>query len=362
MTDDEAKEISKNSSTGADVLASLALHENRWVRSNVAEHVNTSIDVLDMLSSDQDPVVIGSIIKNHATPTAALIRIVNNAVGTADVHKVLGRRTLDEALQHVLAGYPSEDVRASLAEHSSTKPDVLEQLYADDNRRIRDLIARNPNTKEYLLHELSKSYFFSVINNPSAPVEILRRAVSTDQGKEIYSKYVAQNPMCPDDILNDMSFFNKWVPHWRNKSADRADLVISMSLHSRLTDISFDRLRREPVDTRLNLIMNPTVKASHLVKLALTDKSDKVRTDAMQKIERSASIRNAVKAGELKLSDECFKDKARTLSLGDFLIENKMTDRYQQLLSAELESVLPKISLQTQHNDTPSIPLKRMRM
>ncbi|MNT04467.1 hypothetical protein D3C72_1390460 [compost metagenome] len=108
--------------------------------------------------------------------------------------------------------------------------------------------------------------------------------------------------------------------------------------------------------------MNPTIKASHLVKLALTDKSDKVRTDAMQKIERSASIRNAVKAGELKLSDECFKDKTRSLTLGDYLIENNMTDRYQQLLSAELESVLPKISYQIQHNDMPSIPSKKMRM
>jgi len=111
--------LAEHPDTSAEVLVLLAEDDAAPVRDVVASHPNTPPELLVVLSGDEE----------HWTRKG----VAENPNATAETLVLLSRDA-------------SEYVRDAVAEHPNTPPEVLVRLADDEDRYVRQTVAKNPNT------------------------------------------------------------------------------------------------------------------------------------------------------------------------------------------------------------------------
>ena len=75
MTNIEALAQLQDQNTSAEILDQLSTDENPFVRVRVAAHMNTSAETLMMLSKDETPLVKQFVAEHLTTPTDTLVEL-----------------------------------------------------------------------------------------------------------------------------------------------------------------------------------------------------------------------------------------------------------------------------------------------
>ena len=119
--------------------------QNSDVRENIARHPNTSTEILDRLSYDNNNDVRYFVARNPNTSTETLDRL----------------------------SYDDDDVRHNVAQNPNTSIETLERLSYDGDNRVRRDLAQNPNTSIEILDRLSYDNDYGV--RVSAIRELSRR-------------------------------------------------------------------------------------------------------------------------------------------------------------------------------------------
>tara|TARA_R100000908_G_C3751034_1_gene145637 strand:+ start:660 stop:2273 length:1614 start_codon:yes stop_codon:yes gene_type:complete len=201
-----------NKNITSDILESLSKDKNVKIRSIVAEHPKTSIEVLNKLSKDSvlvngyrnrnHYVIKEAVAKNPNTTTEILEKlsedkcayIIEDVVKHPNTSKdVLSKLSkVDKEYFENGIEYQSSIItyiKGSIAKHANTPVDVLVDFSKDEGEyHVRSISIENPNMPSEVLTELSKDddsdIRESVAKNTSTPIEIIE-TLTTDEDKAV---------------------------------------------------------------------------------------------------------------------------------------------------------------------------------
>ena len=203
--------VANNLNTPIPILEILAKDSNEDVRSSVAQNPKTPTPVLELLAKDEDSSVQCEVAENPKTPTPVLELLAKDGVYfLTSVAKnpniptsVLV--TLASVLK-LLAKDEDSSVRCEVAENPKSPTSVLELLAKDEDEDVRWRVAENTNTPTSVLELLAKdensSVRSSVAENPKTPTSVLK-LLAKDEDERVRSE-VAKSPITPIDSLMEL--------------------------------------------------------------------------------------------------------------------------------------------------------------
>ena len=177
--------ICENIKTPPETLR--AMHKNYSMGFLVSKNTNTPVDVLYELSKDES----FNVIRNPITPMKLIIEMMEDKSNRSDI-----------------------------ARSNRVSKDILIELSKDENWRVRENVAKNPNTPIEVLNELSKDnelvnpygdkeiekkpiVKLGVLDNKNITSDILE-SLSKDKN-DIVRRIVAEHPKTPIEVLNKLS-------------------------------------------------------------------------------------------------------------------------------------------------------------
>ncbi|MEH2383083.1 MAG: hypothetical protein V7K27_30060 [Nostoc sp.] len=200
---------------------------------------DTSVVVLEELSSHPQPEVREAVAKNPNTPTKVLLKLGKEFPDAITANPVFNLLVLENPESHFvrlslarstttgesaiaqLSKIEDEEILLAIARNPKTPLELLEQLlespppfwdrdndgqYEFDNR-LFFAIARNPNTSESLLLKLAESGIsdieMAIAENPNAPLSLLNKFA--DWRDVLMNKLLAQHPGIPRAMLKKMA-------------------------------------------------------------------------------------------------------------------------------------------------------------
>ncbi len=180
----------RRSDAKLDVIREGATSPQILLRRSAAENTNTPESILELLSKDDDSLVVEMVASNPSTTTHLL--------------EVLSKSSLSE-------------VREKVAKNKNTPISCLFELSKDTKQYVVGAVARNRNSPAELLNSLGNHSSLVVLEglcqNPSSPPELLRNLAN-------YSTYLmredlAENPSTPDDVLLRLSNSDDLSTKWK---------------------------------------------------------------------------------------------------------------------------------------------------
>jgi hypothetical protein len=201
--------IASNNAATADELRSLAKDGDRAVRAATAGNPNTPTEVLLKLGEEFPDEITANPIFNILLledPESQFVRLSLARSST----------TSEETIAR-LAEMVDEEILCAVAQNNRTPLYVLEQLVyyppklyedslPDDFDRLFVCIARNPNTTESLLLDLSEygsSISYAIAENPNAPIDLLEKF--SDRNNPHVWKALVKNPNTSAAILEKVA-------------------------------------------------------------------------------------------------------------------------------------------------------------
>ncbi|MBD2569230.1 hypothetical protein [Anabaena lutea] len=199
---------------------------------------DTSVVVLEQLSSHPQPEVREAVAKNPNTPTKVLLKLGKEFPDAITANPVFNLLLLENPESHFvrlslarstttsedtiarLSEIKDEEILCAVAGNPKTPLHILEELvenppvFCDDENadesdfdRLFTAIIQNPNTSELLLHELaergSSNVRQAIAQNPKAPLSLLN--TFADWRNFRMHKAIAQNPQAPSAILEKLA-------------------------------------------------------------------------------------------------------------------------------------------------------------
>ncbi|MDZ8139196.1 MAG: hypothetical protein RM049_28595 [Nostoc sp. DedQUE04] len=158
-----------NFNTPADILESLSTDQNPTIRIKVAEHPNTPLNVLKDLAND-----LNIHVANAAT------KVIGELQGEYTAEAV---RKNPKTPPDVLEKLAQKDPR-TVGEHPNTPPELLLKFSKSVDERLRESVAENPNASVSILKELaqddSSMVRCGVAKNPNTPINLLFKELARD--------------------------------------------------------------------------------------------------------------------------------------------------------------------------------------
>jgi hypothetical protein len=196
---------------------------------------DTSVVVLEKLSSHPQPQVREAVAKNQNTPTKVLLKLGKefpNAItanllnkfanGGYWMHKEIAQNPqAPSAILEKLAGENVKEIRNLVKNHPNisetaiaiinfiegkpgTSIDLLEQLASDRRASVRQLVAAHPSTPvkvlENLAQDTDKYVSFKAASNPNATSTVLKFFVANDD----LARLVAADPLSESSLLGEL--------------------------------------------------------------------------------------------------------------------------------------------------------------
>lgn len=257
--------VAVNPATPSQILDRLSLDINANVRANVAKNLSTPPSVLIRLSEDIEDDVKINVAKNHNTPKHVLRELTKEDDSKINIALAGNHNTPKNILNQFLRGegagildgcdllsaaysnpiidldflydYMNDDnwcVRRGVAMNHSSNSSILNTLARDEEKLVREAIAKNQNTPPETLNYIimnekdgwlptPRDYAFSnpnigkaqlidyydkddndikgyISSNPSSPENVLK-VLYHRENQNIHSK-IACNPSCPPKLLN----------------------------------------------------------------------------------------------------------------------------------------------------------------
>lgn len=144
--------LASNPNVGTELLIQLIeksreSEENVEIRQGVAKNPNLSGDLFVILSKDEDELVRISVADNLQTPVEVLERLVSEEPHGEDygVRRYLaGNPNCPVELLEILAMDSSSGVRSEVAGNPNVSPEVLSKLATDPDEYVRSCVQNNP--------------------------------------------------------------------------------------------------------------------------------------------------------------------------------------------------------------------------
>ena len=173
-------------------------------RFELAENPNTSSEILDKLSHDEEDYIRAAVASNPNTQIGAMFKLAHDY--KINVRFIVAKNTSFEVILKKLSKDEEESVRSAVASNQNTSVEIFDKLSKDEKERVRDSVASNKNTSVEILDKLandeSKFVRYSVAENPNTSSEILDK-LSNDNDR-IRSR-VVYNPNTSLETLNKLS-------------------------------------------------------------------------------------------------------------------------------------------------------------
>lgn len=197
-----------------EVLRALAADESPIVRSGVARNEKTPSDVLTGLAVDRSRPVVFAALANPSLPisvryTYAKMTTDSEYAAAAEnsapeahraaIHDIIGSRKPEFTAANRKQAMSQKQAAAELvlAKDSQTTPEQLSVLAESLSTAVKVAVARNPRTPEYALYRLLSDSDRLVRNgvsiNPSIPLAMRRRIVSTEPDVNIVAQLIANS-------------------------------------------------------------------------------------------------------------------------------------------------------------------------
>lgn len=287
------KEIASNPRTPVNILTKLAKDSSLEVKKRIAKNPNTPIDALEYLWQEDklfEP-------KNHNTPGYIISEVIAKTSDSEKLTKILENYggQLPVSCLKKLAMHGSNIVRGYVARRSNTPLSVLERLTYDDYWFTQCSLASNPNTPPYLLEELlikwrdadAKNHYqlcWQLAQRRDLPPNLFDYLVSIDNYR--IRQAVAENTSTPEYILEKLTNRN-FLKHFLNRDDIQDNysncyssddyLLRCLAYNKSLTHKLLDILSQDPSpDVRICLISHPNLTPELWIKLA-NDQSFEVR-------------------------------------------------------------------------------------
>ncbi|MGI2907028.1 hypothetical protein [Tolypothrix sp. VBCCA 56010] len=227
---------------------------------------DTSVVVLEELSSHPQPEVREAVAINPNTPTETLLKLGKEFPDAITANPIFNLLLLENP--------ESNFVRLSLARSTTTSEDKLARLLEIEDEEILLAVARNPKTPLELLEQLVESpppfydrdndgqyevddrLFFAIARNPNTSESLLLKLA--ESGISNIEIGIAQNPNAPLSLLN--------------KFADWRDFLMHkvLALNPQIPNVMLKEMAGGNIDVSIfkALARNPQVPSAILEKLA----------------------------------------------------------------------------------------------
>ncbi len=217
--DSVRKEVARNPNTPVNLLEKLAIDDCRFIRSDVAEHPNTDIDLLNKLALDDYYVVREKVAINPKTPVNLLVKLAENYLTKYVVAK---NPNTPIYLLEYFGRQNCYTLHTAVASNVKTPSYLLENFIIKqyNNYQHHELmyllpeVVSNPNTPIYILQKLAEKSVWQVRQivayNRNTPVYILEKLAQDDEPE--VRKCIASNSKTPAYVLEKMTDFDfqKW--------------------------------------------------------------------------------------------------------------------------------------------------------
>ncbi len=194
--------IAKNPNTPLNVLEALIEVPYTKVKNAIAKRSDLPKHLIIELAMDYRVHTMNFLPQNPHIPSSWLEEMVEHP--NERVRQMVARHP--NTPPHLLVeGAKDLELRQFVAENPSTPPEVLEELAMDSRGDIQAAVARNPNTPGYVLDILGSTPFHDLLlsRHPNTPASTLQKVLwrlALDERLSV-RKYVAQHNQAPVSIL-----------------------------------------------------------------------------------------------------------------------------------------------------------------
>ncbi len=230
-----------------EVLLQFSLHENKMIRSEIAQNKNTPSDILAFLAEDKEQNVRIKALSNANIPSKVLSQALLNIYDREEIESILrgqknSRRDslIPADILERLSKHPHDSIRYLVAAYPTASVKTLERLAFDKYNLVSKTVAENPSTPANILTELAKrnpvttnsgcyhSIAYKIAIRKDAPPEALEYIVRQSVVPVIY--IALRNPNTPVNALE-----------WLLDNQDNESILGLVAKHSNTTP---DILRR----------------------------------------------------------------------------------------------------------------------
>lgn len=191
-------------SAGVDELTFLSKSRFPDVRRLIAENVNTSQSILEILADDSEPKVVQAVIKNKNTPYSLLLKLAGRNDDKLS-KTIVQLPTTPPNLLSLLFKVSSESIGRLVLEHQNCPEEVLISASNSTNRGYRRRAAQHPHLRDQsVLSKLAddpEAFVRSgVAMNPNLPANMMLK-LSNDSDLKVRIAAVYQNSNTSEDAL-----------------------------------------------------------------------------------------------------------------------------------------------------------------
>jgi pentose-5-phosphate-3-epimerase len=240
-----------------EVIQNLLKQGDKKVKLAIASRADLPIDMIVELALDYRLHMMNTLAQNTYISANVLHRLANH--GTLRVRQMVARHP--NTSQALLADAVSEpELRQFVAANPSAGKNLLNQLAQDSQHEVLEAIATNPNTPASVLKHIAetRSHDLLVAQHPNADGELLQQVLwrlAMDERLSV-RQYVAKHPCTPIDILK---MWVKKEPQLRGWIAQNPSITVDM-----IGVLARDASPK----VRLAIAYNPSTPSSVLEKLS----------------------------------------------------------------------------------------------
>lgn len=255
---------------------------------------DTSVVVLEQLSSHPQPEVREAVARNPNTPTKVLLKLGKEFPDAITANPVFNLLLLENPESHF--------VRLSLARSTTTSEDMIAQLSKIEDEEILCAVAGNLKTPLHILEELVENpplypdpeyatecdfdrLFIAIAHNPNTSESLLLQLA--ERGSSYVEMAIAQNPKTPLSLLNKFA-------DWENFSMHEA-----IARNPQAPSAILEKLAGEDEKEVRDLVKNnPNVSETAIAIINFIDGKPGTSIDLLEQLasDRRASVRLLVAA------------------------------------------------------------------
>ena len=303
---DVLQALANNENIDSSIMVKLAKYPDSDVGEAVAANPKITQDVIEIVISNEDPLVLVSLSKNNALPKEIFLDLTEKLAKNADKDVRMRFCRWDwqrassiedqkfpfpEKFFEVLASDQSPEIRLEITKYPEIPEKILVLLAKDSDSSVKASIAGNSKTPINILDDLAKDKAITirrnVASNPNASLEALQ-SLSKDKDKQIKIG-ILENPSVPESLKNEIfSAFSKEL---------KRDDIYDLSRSSHLS---------------LEIVRNLVENTDEAIRENIANYQDTVDVLIQLSKDKSSDVRGAIASNEhstLEILQVLSKDK-----------------------------------------------------
>ncbi|NEO84251.1 MAG: hypothetical protein F6J87_08355 [Spirulina sp. SIO3F2] len=168
----------KGTQLPSETLAELAQHPDPSVRYRVAQHPNTSVDTLELLTAEDDIPTLRAIAEHPKTPSTVLATLAQN---------------------------PDFTIRLNVARHANTTPEILGQMVETDQVAQNLPSSRIKDGLKSAIWGDHLDVLITIARQPKMPLTAMERLARREFISPAPDPQAVLSPRTPDDVVQSLA-------------------------------------------------------------------------------------------------------------------------------------------------------------